>query len=157
MQTRKTAAALALPALLLAGCSLADVQAAVLPAENTATIETAPTAAPQSLTVYASASLAPAARAYADAQGVALTETDDAGAADLLLVDHASGGSLLDVTSDTLLAAAAARADITDNANTLPLGRSLYGYWASKDALTALLGDDAVTALQGATWDEWSD
>lgn len=37
-------------------------------------------------------------------QGVALTETDDAGAADLLLVDHASGGSLLDVTSDTLLA-----------------------------------------------------
>ena len=102
-------------------------------------------------------SLAPAARAYADAQGVALTETDDAGAADLLLVDHASDGSLLDVTSDTLLAAAAARADITDNANTLPLGRSLYGYWASKDALTALLGDDAVTALQGATWDEWSD
>ena len=81
MQTRKTAAALALPALLLAGCSLADVQAAVLPAENTATIETAPTAAPQSLTVYASASLTPAARAYADAQGVALTETDDAGAA----------------------------------------------------------------------------
>ena len=157
MQTRKTAVALALPALLLAGCSLADIQAAVLPAENTATIETAPTAAPQSLTVYASASLAPAAMAYADAQGVALTETDDVGAADLLLVDHASGGSLLDVTSDTLLAAAAARADITDNANTLPLGRSLYGYWASKDALTALLGDDAVTALQGATWDEWSD
>ena len=157
MQTRKTAAALALPALLLAGCSLADVQATVLPAENTATIETAPTAAPQSLTVYASASLAPAARAYADAQRVALTETDDAGAADLLLVDHASGGSLLDVTSDTLLAAAAARADIIDNANSLPLGRSLYGYWASKDALTALLGDDAVTALQGATWDEWSD
>ena len=88
--------ALALPALLLAGCSLADVQAAVLPAENTATIETAPTAAPQSLTVYASASLAPAARAYADAQGAALTVTDDAGAADLLLVDHAPGGSLLD-------------------------------------------------------------
>ena len=157
MQTRKTAVALTLPALLLAGCSLADVQAAVLPAENTATIETAPTAAPQSLTVYASASLAPAARAYADAQGVALTETDDAGAADLLLVDHASDGSLLDVTSDTLLAAAAARADLTDNANTLPLGRSLSGYWASKDALPALLGDDAVTALQGATWDEWSD
>ena len=37
MQTRKTAVALALPALLLAGCSLADVQAAVLPAENTVT------------------------------------------------------------------------------------------------------------------------
>ena len=68
MQTRKTAAALALPALLLAGCSLADVQAAVLPAENTATIETAPTAAPQSLTVYASASLAPAARGSVQAR-----------------------------------------------------------------------------------------
>ena len=81
--------------------------------------------------------------------------TDDNGAADLLLVDHASGGSLLDVTSDTLLAAAAARADITDNANTLPLGRSLYGYWASKDALTALLGDDPVTALQGRPGTEW--
>ena len=31
----------------------------------------------------------------------------------------------------TLLAAAAARAGITENANALPLGRSLYGYWAT--------------------------
>ena len=66
-------AALVLPALLLAGCSLADVKTAVLPVENTATIETAPTAAPQTLTVYASDALAPAARAYAEAQGVTLT------------------------------------------------------------------------------------
>ena len=101
-------AALVLPALLLAGCSLADVKTAVLPVENTATIETAPTAAPQTLTVYASDALAPAARAYAEAQGVTLTMTADAAAADLLLTDHAPGGSLLDVTSDTLLAAAAA-------------------------------------------------
>lgn len=156
-QTRKMAAALVLPALLLAGCSLAEVKSAVLPAENTATIETAPTAAPQSLAVYASASLAPAARAYAAAQGVTLTETDDPAKADLLLCDHAPGGSLLDVTSDTLLAAAAARAGITDNANTLPLGRSLYGYWASGEVLTALLGDNAVAALQTASWEEWSD
>ena len=122
MQKIKSAA-LALPALLLAGC------AAALPAENTATIETAAAAAPQTLKVYTSASLAPAAQAYAEAQGVALTLTDEAASADLLLTDHAPGGSLLDVTSDTLLAAAAARAGITENANALPLGRSLYGYW----------------------------
>ena len=138
-------AALVLPALLLAGCSLADVKTAVLPVENTATIETAPTAAPQTLTVYASDALAPAARAYAEAQGVTLTLTADAAAADLLLTDHAPGGSLLDVTSDTLLAAAAARADITGNASTLPLGRSLYGYWANGAVLNALLGDGALT------------
>ena len=156
MRTIKSAA-LVLPALLLAGCSLADVKSAVLPTENTATIETAPAAAPQSLTVCASDALAPAVRAYAAAQGVDLTLTDDAAAADLLLADHAPGGTLLDVTSDTLLAAAAARADITDNANTLPLGRSLYGYWASRDALTALLGENGTAALQGASWEEWSD
>ena len=133
MQKIKSAA-LALPALLLAGC------AAALPAENTATIETAAAAAPQTLKVYTSASLTPAAQAYAEAQGVALTLTDEAASADLLLTDHAPGGSLLDVTSDTLLAAAAARAGITENANALPLGRSLYGYWARADVLNALLG-----------------
>ena len=76
---------------------------------------------------------------------------------DLLLTDHAPGGSLLDVTSDTLLAAAAARAGITENANALPLGRSLYGYWARADVLNALLGDGAAAALQTANWEEWSD
>ena len=146
MQKIKSAA-LALPALLLAGC------AAALPAENTATIETAAAAAPQTLKVYTSASLAPAAQAYAEAQGVALTLTDEAASADLLLTDHAPGGSLLDVTSDTLLAAAAARAGITENANALPLGRSLYGYWARADVLNALLGDGAAAALQTANWE----
>ena len=150
MQKIKSAA-LALPALLLAGC------AAALPAENTATIETAAAAAPQTLKVYTSASLAPAAQAYAEAQGVALTLTDEAASADLLLTDHAPGGSLLDVTSDTLLAAAAARVGITENANALPLGRSLYGYWARADVLNALLGDGAAAALQTANWEEWSD
>ena len=150
MQKIKSAA-LALPALLLAGC------AAALPAENTATIETAAAAAPQTLKVYTSASLAPAAQAYAEAQGVALTLTDEAASADLLLTDHAPGGSLLDVTSDTLLAAAAARAGITENANALPLGRSLYGYWVRADVLNALLGDGAAAALQTANWEEWSD
>ena len=59
--------------------------------ENTATIETAAAAAPQTLKVYTSASLAPAAQAYAEAQGVALTLTDEAASADLLLTDHAPG------------------------------------------------------------------
>ena len=148
MQIIKYAAAV-LPALLLAGCSLADVTSAVLPAENTATIETAPTAAPQALTVYASASLAPAAQAYAAAQGVTLTLTDDAAAADLWMTDHAPSGSLLDVTSDTLLAAAAARADITDNADTLPLGRSLYGWEEWSDFVETL--SDWLAEPQAAT------
>ena len=69
MQTRKTSAALALPALLLAGARWPTYRPTCAARRNTTTIETAPTAAPQSLTVYASASLAPAARAYADAQG----------------------------------------------------------------------------------------
>lgn len=88
MQKIKSAA-LALPALLLAGC------AAALPAENTATIETAAAAAPQTLKVYTSASLAPAAQAYAEAQGVALTLTDEAASADLLLTAPRAGGRLL--------------------------------------------------------------
>ena len=56
-----------------------------------------------------------------------------------------------------MLAAAAARAGITENANALPLGRSLYGYWARADVLNALLGDGAAAALQTANWEEWSD
>ena len=39
-------AALVLPALLLAGCSLADVKTAVMPVENTATIETLASSTP---------------------------------------------------------------------------------------------------------------
>ena len=58
------------------------------------------------------------------------------------------------MTSDTLLAAAAARAGITENANALPLGRSLYGYWARADVLNALLGDGAAAALQTAAANE---
>ena len=107
--------------------------------------------------LLAGCAAAPAAQAYAEAQGVALTLTDEAASADLLLTDHAPGGSLLDVTSDTLLAAAAARAGITENANALPLGRSLYGYWVRADVLNALLGDGAAAALQTANWEEWSD
>ncbi|WP_425365597.1 hypothetical protein, partial [Gemmiger formicilis] len=56
-----------------------------------------------------------------------------------------------------LLAAAAARANITGSAASLPAGRSLYGYWVSGSLLNSLLGDGAAEALQNASWDEWSD
>ena len=107
MQKQITPAALALSALLLTACAAA-------PVESVATVETAPEPAPQVLTAYAADGLAPALQAYADAQGVALNWTDDASTASLLALDHQPDGTTLDVTSDTLLAAAAARADIAE-------------------------------------------
>ena len=50
-----------------------------------------------------------------------------------------------------MLAAAAARAGITENATALPLGRSLYGYWARADVLNALLGDGE--SEEGQVWE----
>ena len=150
MQKQITPAALALSALLLTACAAA-------PVESVATVETAPEPAPQVLTAYAADGLAPALQAYADAQGVALNWTDDASTASLLALDHQPDGTTLDVTSDPLLAAAAARANITGSAASLPAGRSLYGYWVSGSLLNSLLGDGAAEALQNASWDEWSD
>lgn len=151
MRTFTRLAALALPAMLLAGC-------AAQTAADAATVETAASPAPQALTAYADDALAPALTAYADARGVTLTLTDDASAAALLATDcRPDAVNGLDITSDTLLSAAASRAGITESAAVLPLGRSLYGYWADTAQLTALLGDNAVTALQNATWAEWSD
>lgn len=88
---------------------------------------------------------------------MALNWTDDASTASLLALDHQPDGTTLDVTSDPLLAAAAARANITGSAASLPAGRSLYGYWVSGSLLNSLLGDGAAEALQNASWDEWSD
>ena len=150
MQKQFTPAALACAALLLTACAAA-------PVESVATVETALEPSPQVLTAYATDGLAPALQAYADAQGVALNWTDDAGAASLLALDHQPDGSTLDVTGDTLLAAAAARANVTESAASLPAGRSLYGYWVSGSLLNSLLGDGAAEALQNASWDEWSD
>ena len=133
MQKQITPAALALSALLLTACAAA-------PVESVATVETAPEPAPQVLTAYAADGLAPALQAYADAQGVALNWTDDASTASLLALDHQPDGATLDVTSDTL-----------------PAGRSLYGYWVNGSLLNSLLGDGAAEALQNASWDEWSD
>lgn len=62
---------------------------------------------------------------------MALNWTDDASTASLLALDHQPDGTTLDVTSDPLLTAAAARANITGSAASLPAGRSLYGYWVS--------------------------
>lgn len=148
-------AALALPALLLAGCAANPLR----PTEHTATVETAATPQPQTLNVYATDALLPALQDYATTQEVTLNVTDDPAAADLLALDYKPDGLVegVDVMSDTLLAAAASRAGITESTDALPLGRSLYGYWANSTMLTSLLGDGAVTALQNASWEEWSD
>lgn len=158
MYKKITLAALALPALLLAGCAGNPLET-LFPAENTATVETAAAPAPQSLTVYASPSLLPALQDYAAAQGVDLQVTEDAAAAALAAVDCLPGDlfGAQAVNSDTLLAAAAARAGLAEDATALPVGRSLYGYWVNGTVVNALLGDGALTALQNADWDEWSD
>ena len=158
MQKMIRFAALALPALLLAGCAANPLEM-LQPAENTATVETAAAPAPQTLNVYATEALLPAVQAYAAAQQVTLNVTDDPAGADLALLDNTPGDLVqgMDVMSDTLLSAAAGRAGITESATALPLGRSLYGYWANGSMITALLGEDGLTALQNASWDEWSD
>lgn len=159
-------AALALPTLLLAGCALDaqqilnnDALSSLFPAENTATVETAATPEPQSLTVYATPALLPALQAYAQEQQVQLNVLADPGAVDLVALDHTPAGLVegVDVQSDTLLGAAALRAGINESTDALPLGRSLYGYWANGELLTSLLGEGGITALQNADWDEWSD
>ena len=163
MQKMIRLAALALPALLLAGCAMDPQQllqdSGLFPAENTATLETAATPQPQTLTAYAPDGLQPALQAYADNQQVQLNLLADPNAVDLVMLDYAPGNLVegVDVMSDTLLAAAASRAGITESTNALPLGRSLYGYWANGSLLTALLGENGVTALQNADWEEWSD
>ena len=68
-------AALALPALLLAGCAANPLR----PAEHTATVETAATPQPQTLNVYATDALLPALQDYATTQEVTLNVTDDPG------------------------------------------------------------------------------
>ncbi len=151
-------AALALPALLLAGCAANPLEA-LLPAENTATVETAAAPAAQSLTVFAAPSLLPALQNYAAAQGVDLQVSEEIGTADLAALDCLPDDLLpaLDVSSDTLLAAAAARAGVAEGATALPLGRSLYGYWVNATVVNSLLGEGGLAALQAADWDEWSD
>ncbi|MGN0984609.1 MAG: hypothetical protein ACI4OI_07175 [Gemmiger sp.] len=145
-------------AFLLTGCLLAGcaafgdgepVQNAVVPA---------PTAAPQELAVWCDAATLPALQAYADAQNVALTQVEDPAAADLAVLDAlpTSGEDYRDLMQDDLLAAAASRAAVTEGTCLgLPLGRTLYAYWADNGVLTALLGEGAAADLQSASWEEW--
>lgn len=151
---------------LLASCTPAPA-----PSASTAETAAAPTAAPQSLTVYYEAGPATAAadalRLYADAQGVELVTADAADAADLAVLNAAPAGddeAWRNMGQDSLLSTAAIRAGVeADTAVTavtaLPLGKTLYGYWADSDRLAALLGADAetlVTDLTACSWQEWS-
>lgn len=149
-----------LAGVLLAGCA---------PAENAAaTAETAapaPTAAPQELTVYytagAESPAGTALRAYAADQGVMLTELGpdaDPAAADLAVLDAPPAGEgWQNLAADPLLATAAARAGLEGEVTALPVGRSLYAYWADSATLTPLFGADPTDDLRAASWAEWSD
>ena len=90
-----------------------------------------------------------------------VTYTQDAAAADLALLSAMpEGDGWQDLTGQPLLAAAASRAGLPaegqDTVTALPLGRSLYAYWANGELLTALLGETCLTDLQNASWAEWS-
>lgn len=150
---------------LLAGCAgvpgadkVEDLLATPGPAP---TLPPAPDAAPQTLLLRGDRTLSKALAAYAAANSVTLGESDTA---DLLLLDvypesGATGeGPLLDLTSDPLLAAAAARAGLDTSAPlyAFPVGRCLYGYWANTEVLAALLGDDYANDLRAASWAEWT-
>lgn len=146
-----------LAACLLAGCAGVPSLTAA-PAATPSATAPAPTAASQELTVCAGAAVLPALRAYAEARGVTLTETDDPAAADLAVLDAppTDAAAYRDLLADDLLAAAAARAEVTDApCLSLPLGRTLYGYWADGEMLAALLGEGCTADLQQASWKEW--
>lgn len=158
---------------LLAGCAPAATG-------GTATAETAetapaPTAAPQELTVYYEAGSPTAAsralQRYAETQGVELTELDssaDASQADLAVLSAAPAAddaAWMNMGTDSLLSTAAIRAGVdaetaVSAVTSLPLGKTLYGYWADKRVLGALFqaeDTDALTAnLTAASWSEWS-
>ena len=148
MRTIKKTIAVLAAAALLAGCS-------VMPAVSSGSVEEIAAPAAQTLNACADPALAPALQAYCAAQDVELKNGDRTAA--LLLTDYKPDDvDALPMRSDTLLQAAADRAGLAD-ADSLPMGSCLYGYWANKAALTALLGENAVTALQNASWAEWSD
>lgn len=152
-----------LAAACLAGCSAQDTssQGATLPA--------APAAESHSLTVYCDLPEGSAGRtalsAYAGSRSVTVefvSGEEGLASADLALLsappDSAEGWT--DLTADSMLAAAASRAGLPaegqEGVTALPMGRTLYAYWADSNVLTALLGEDCVTDLQNASWTEWS-
>lgn len=154
-----------LAAACLAGCSAQGSSSA-----QRATLPAAPEAEPQSLTVYCDLPEGSAGRAalnaYAEAQNVTVefvSGEEGLASADLALLaaQPADAEGWTDLTGDSLLKAAAARAGLPgegeEGVTALPLGRTLYAYWADSTVLTALLGEDCLTDLQNASWSEWSD
>lgn len=156
-------------ATLLAAACLAGCSAQESSAPQGATLPAAPQAEPQSLTVYCDLPEGSAGRAaldaYAQAQQVTVEFTsgeEGLASADLALLaaqpDSAEGWT--DLSGDPLLAAAAGRAGLPaegqEGVTALPLGRTLYAYWADSEVLTALLGENCLTDLQNASWAEWS-
>lgn len=156
---------------LLAGCT----PAATGGTATAETAETAPTAAPQELSVYyeagASTAAAQALRRYAEAQGVTLVElpdTADAAEADLAVLNAepaADDGNWVNMGTDSLLSTAAIRAGVDPEAavssvTALPLGKTLYGYWADSRMLAALFQltdtDSLESDLKEASWAEWT-
>lgn len=156
---------------LLAGCAPAATDGMA----TAETAETAPTAAPQELTVYyeagASTAAAEALHRYAEAQGVSLVElpdTADAAQADLAVLGAqpaADDGNWVNMGTDSLLSTAAIRAGVdaetaVSAVTALPLGKTLYGYWADSRMLAALFqltDTDALESdLKKAGWAEWS-
>lgn len=157
-------------ALALAGCAalpsgMGAQASSAAPSAGAAPPATAESAAPQTLAVWYQQENAAAARAlslYAAANNVTVTTAEDAASAGLgvLTGEPADTAAWRDLSAagDPLLAAAARRAGLDPSGAlyTLPLGKTLYAYWADGSLLTALLGQDfAVSDLQNATWDEW--
>ena len=124
-----------------------------------------PTAAPQSLTVNGLLNTSAAVGAlelYAQAQNVTLQNSFETETADLVILDAPpqDDGTWKNLAENELLAAAAQRAglDTESTVTALPVGQSLYAYWADNRVLTELLQSDAaLDDLRAATWEEWFD
>lgn len=152
--------------VLLTGCLQVPVGGEI--DDPAATLPTAPTAAPLTLLVggdlplRSDSAAVTAIQRYGDLMGVRTTLSAGSPTAGLALLSATptDPGAYVDLSTDPLLAAAALRAGIITSGNqtfyALPLGRSLYAYWADSAVLTALLGDGCLTDVQNATWTEWS-
>ena len=159
---KKRISALVLSSCLLAGCA---GQGAAATGETAAPSQAVPTAAPQSLTVNGLLDTSAAVGAlelYAQAQNVTLQNSFETETADLVILDAPpqDDGTWKNLAENGLLAAAAQRAglDTESTVTALPVGQSLYAYWADNRVLTELLQSDAaLDDLRAATWEEWFD
>ena len=159
---KKRISALVLSSCLLAGCA---GQGAAATGETAAPSQAVPTAAPQSLTVNGLLDTSAAVGAlelYAQAQNVTLQNSFETETADLVILDAPpqDDGTWKNLAENELLAAAAQRAglDTESTVTALPVGQSLYAYWADNRVLTELLQSDAaLDDLRAATWEEWFD